>query len=57
VEVILCHSTSTALCAYLPPGALVIVGGRKGRWWASRAERLAARLSQEGHHGLFVDNT
>jgi hypothetical protein len=54
VRVCVCRPHSAALMPLLPPGAVVLIGGRTRRWWPTREERLAARLEQSGYRALFV---
>jgi len=39
----------------LPRHATVLVGGPARRWWPTRAQRLANRLTERGHRVLFID--
>jgi hypothetical protein len=41
----------------LPREALVLVGGVARRWWRTREQRLAARLTKAGCRALFVPHT
>jgi hypothetical protein len=38
----------------LGPGARIVIGGRRRRWWPTAAERVARRLERQGHHVVFA---
>jgi hypothetical protein len=54
VHVCLCRSHNATLAPLLPRDAIVLVGGRCRRWWPTREQRVAATLTDAGHHVLFV---
>ncbi len=53
IWVSVCRDRRTALSAALPPRSIVVIGGRK-HWWPTLEQRLAAQLSRERHHVVFV---
>lgn len=49
-------STYLELCRWmLPPGSMTVVGGRRRRWWPTRAQRIADALKRAGHDIVFAD--
>jgi hypothetical protein len=50
----ICRDPGESLRRLLRPHSLVLIAGRK-RWWPTREERLAGRLTKDGHHVLFVN--
>jgi len=55
VRVCVCRTYAAPLDGMMPLGSTVIVGGSRGRWLRTPAQRLATRLSGRGHHVLFID--
>ena len=55
VRVCFCREPRDVFGRLLIDNADVVVGGRRGRWWPSPEERLARRLTAEGHHVTFAD--
>jgi hypothetical protein len=35
--------------------SLIVIGGRRRKWWPTAAERMARRLTGEGHDVIFAD--
>ncbi len=54
VHVFVCRPEAADLQRSIPPTATVLVGGRTCRWWRTREERLARRLTAHGHTVLFI---
>ena len=57
VSVCLTRTGPEGLEPLLPRQATVLVGGPARRWWPTRAQRLANRLTERGHRVLFIDTT
>ena len=55
VRVCFCREPHDVFGRLLIDDADVVVGGPRGRWWPSPEERLARRLTAEGHHVTFAD--
>jgi hypothetical protein len=36
-------------------GSIVVIGGRKRRWFRTKAQRIAAQLEKKGHQVVFVE--
>ena len=53
VRVCLCRRSDDVWRSMMP-GARVIVGGRRRRWWPTAPERLARRLRDNGHDVLYA---
>jgi hypothetical protein len=53
IDVCLCRDPYKAIMQSVCPQSVVLIGGRK-RWWRTREQRLAKRLSIAGHHVIFV---
>jgi hypothetical protein len=54
VQQCICRNLGESLRGLLHPHSLVVIAGRK-RWWPTREQRLAGRLTKDGHHVLFVN--
>jgi len=56
VQIYLCRERFETLISVLKPGALVVLGGRAGRWpwWPTKDERLAWELRRAGYEVLFT---
>jgi hypothetical protein len=54
VRIYICRSPRRSLSRILPPRSLIVVGGRK-RWWGSYEQRVARRLTRDGHEVIFVN--
>ncbi len=52
VQIYLCRDRFKALTSVLRPGAIVVLGGRK-RWWPTKDEILARKLSRAGYEVVF----
>ncbi len=50
----LCRSPREVFRSLLSERAIVVVGGRRHRFWPTSAERLARRLQKLGHHVVFA---
>jgi hypothetical protein len=48
VRVYLCRDRLETLRSILPPGSLVVIGGKE-RWWPTAERRLAAAIRRAGH--------
>jgi hypothetical protein len=55
VRVYLCRDKVQTLISVLDPGSIVVLGGRKRRWWPSRDEALARELRRAGHEVVFTE--
>ena len=55
VQVCVCRPDAASLEALIPAGATVIVGGTRGRWLRTHAQRLAKRLAARGYHVMFIE--
>ena len=55
VSVCLTRTGPEGLEPLLPRHATVLVGGAARRWWPTRAQRLATRLTECGHHVIFIN--
>jgi len=53
IEICLCREPKKALREYLPPGSLVIIGGKK-LWWRVE-QRWAKWLGRAGHQVVFAE--
>jgi hypothetical protein len=53
VQVYLCRDKVRTLASVLNPGSIVVMGGRKRRWWPTGDERLARELRRAGHEVIF----
>jgi hypothetical protein len=51
----LCRHARQGLREVLPPHSLIVVGGRRKRWWPTAEQRLAEFLHSSGHQVIFVD--
>ena len=54
VQIYLCRDRFETLASVLKPGSIVVLGGKK-RWWSTRDERLARKLSCAGYEVLFKE--
>ena len=54
VRIYLCRDGWDTVSTELSAHSLVVVGGRR-RWWPTRAERLAGKLSRAGHEVIFAE--
>ena len=55
VQMHLCRDRLETLKAVLSPGSLVVVGGRKRRWWPAPEKRLARKLRRAGYEVIFTE--
>lgn len=55
VRVYLCRDRLETLSAVLRQHSLVVVGGRKRRWWPTSEETLAKTLRRAGHEVIFSE--
>ena len=53
-QICLCRHSRESLRQFLPPHALIAIGGKK-RWWPTREHLLATQLERDGHDVIFVD--
>jgi hypothetical protein len=53
VDLLLCRDPEAAIRHALPPGALVVMGGRR-TWFARAARKLATSLTRDGHQVVFA---
>jgi hypothetical protein len=53
-QICLCRHSRESLRQFLPPHALIAIGGEK-RWWPTREHLLATQLERDGHDVIFVD--
>ncbi|MBZ5600721.1 MAG: hypothetical protein LAO79_00270 [Acidobacteriia bacterium] len=53
VHVYLCRDRFQTLTSVLGPGSIVVLGGRKRRWWPTRDEALAKELKRAGFEVIF----
>jgi hypothetical protein len=54
VDIRLCRDEWQMLHKVLAPKSVVILGGRRSRWWPGAESRLAKKLIRAGHHVLLV---
>jgi hypothetical protein len=52
-RIILCREPRRSLRQILRPHSVIVIGGRKG-WWPSKEQRVAWRLSRDGHEVIFA---
>jgi len=55
VRVFLCRSAEAAIPMAFRRDAMIVIGGRRGHWWPTSAERLRRRLEAAGCYVVFVD--
>ncbi len=55
VQIYLCRNKFETLASVLTSRSLVVVGGRKRRWWPTRDEALARDLRRAGHEVIFQE--
>ena len=53
VDIILCRDARWALRHGLTPHSLVVIGARH-RWWWTKEQRLADKLTQDGHQVILT---
>jgi hypothetical protein len=53
VQIHLCRDRFQTLASVLVPGSIVVLGGRKRRYWPTRDEALAKRLQRAGFEVIF----
>lgn len=53
IQVYLCRDKLDLLRRLLPPGSIVVIGGRK-HWWPTQEARLCKLLSSRGYRVIFV---
>jgi hypothetical protein len=56
VRLCFCRRTDDVFRSLLIEESVVVIGGRRQRWWPSRAERVARRLARAGHHVVFASS-
>jgi hypothetical protein len=54
VRLCVCHQLDDIFRWMLGPRSQIVIGGRRGRWWPTSAERLAERLKARGHDVVFA---
>ena len=54
VRVCVCSHLDDVLKWTLRRRSRVVIGGRRGRWWPTTAQRIAQRLEQDGHDVVFA---
>ncbi|MFB3828892.1 MAG: hypothetical protein ACE15B_19150 [Bryobacteraceae bacterium] len=55
VRFYLCRDGVETLAGALEPYPLVVLAGRKRRWWRTAEEKLACRLERAGHRVVFAE--
>ena len=55
VRLCLCRRRLDVFKALLGDHATIVIGGRRGRWWPSVAQRTARRLRREGFDVAFIE--
>lgn len=55
VQICICRDTKEGLGRLLPIPSLIVLGGRRRRWWPTRDQRLERFLGRLGHQVVFVD--
>lgn len=55
VRLCLCRRPIDVFKTLLGDQATIVIGGRRGRWWPSTAQRTARRLRREGYDVVFVE--
>ena len=53
VHIYLCRDWVATLTSILNPGSLILLGGRKRRWWPTQDQALARTLRRAGHEVIF----
>jgi hypothetical protein len=51
----LCRDRDETLAQALEPRSLVVIGGKKKRWWPTSEARLAARMRSLGHEVILTE--
>ena len=54
IDIRYCRNRSQMLQEQLPPGSIVVLGGKR-HWWQTAESRLAQRLRSAGHTVLFCE--
>ena len=55
VQIYLCRDRIQALTSVLAPGSIIVIGGRKRRWWPTKDETLARALRRAGFEVIFKE--
>ena len=55
VQLYLCRDRLDTLKASLKPQSLVVIGGRKRRFWPTKEQTLAKALRRAGHEVIFAE--
>ena len=55
VNIYLCREPFETVKAILKGRSLVVLGGRRGRWWPTAEQRLAGKLRRSGHEVVFAE--
>lgn len=54
IEIYLCRDRLQTMLEVLKPNSLVVIGGRKRRWWPTKESILAKKLRSHGHEVVFA---
>jgi hypothetical protein len=57
VDVCLCYNETNCVQETLNPASLVVLGGKRTRWWKGKARKLEEALQRLGHEVVFIDTT
>jgi len=57
VRLCFCRHEDDAFRWLLVKESIVVIGGRRRKWWPSHAERVARRLTKVGHQVIFATVT
>jgi hypothetical protein len=56
VHIFLCREALRALQDALPQTSLVVLGGRRRRWWPTKGQRMESRLKKLGYQVIFEES-
>jgi len=56
VHIFLCREALPALQHALPQTSLVVLGGRRRRWWPAKGQRMESRLKKLGVQVIFAES-
>jgi len=56
VQIFLCREVLRALQDALPQTSLVVLGGRRRRWWPTKGQRMESRFKKLGYQVIFAES-